>query len=250
MPLIGAKERVTTWKILFIKKESGISLCVVIADPLILANTHTNTHTQSGVSKLHPEFLWSLNPGHWRRRAQERPLSSRHFLSDIRTGLFPTGRCLCLFVCPSVCVCGRIGQCFVSDLPGRSDSGDHVAVYYSYTLRLCRYLLFPYCTHFNTKFKELWCHWEKFKDVWLKLDMKLSSQNLIPILSRNLCNIVLVNLKLVTNQHYVPLKSFWEHDCVTYNMLNFESFYSNVCLVFEITHNTALLPLKSFAHSK
>lgn len=64
MPEIGARERVTTWKILIIKKESGI-LRVVIADPLISANKHmrARTHTYSGVSKLHPDF-WLLMVSH------------------------------------------------------------------------------------------------------------------------------------------------------------------------------------------
>lgn len=64
MPEIGARERVTAWKILIIKKESGI-LRVVIADPLISANKHmrARTHTYSGVSKLHPDF-WLLMVSH------------------------------------------------------------------------------------------------------------------------------------------------------------------------------------------
>jgi len=55
MPLIGAKERVTTWKIVIIKRQSGISFCVVIADPLMCAMTQTRGHTQ-----------WR-NPGCWWR---------------------------------------------------------------------------------------------------------------------------------------------------------------------------------------
>lgn len=58
----------------------------------LLNLSYVQTHI--GVSKLHPKFLLSLNPGCWYLRLQERPPFNRHFLSDIRRGIVPTGRCL------------------------------------------------------------------------------------------------------------------------------------------------------------
>lgn len=150
MPEIGARERVTTWKILIIKKESGI-LRVVIADPLISANKHVRarTHTYSGVSKLHPDF-WLLMVSHTGKTSVQQAFPLWHQDRTISNWK------VSLFVCLS-----DLGEGVYKNLPwsdrqfgSRGSFFSHL-LYWSDTQRLCRYLL---NTCLNTKFKELSHH--------------------------------------------------------------------------------------------